>query len=676
MFKYLKSLFGVFMTAFICMSFVYTHKAHAEGKVRVGLVVSQLSEKYAFIEREGGYHNGTYIQPKLMGSSIKNKRIKAQLLLENLGYEVEHVNDAQLSDPKQLAKFDSLFFTNTVMMSKAQRQAVKEYIKNGGGAIFAFAMARNDSARFPYKDTDLDLTPIIYETKTWIWEWDNLSEVFQSAFINDVAIGNFTIKTVGSHPIVSNALKRLGKTSILLENRRLGKYQPTWIEVIQPYQNNSYAAPILQYETIGYSSVPEHTPPKTGAAYAIEYGKGKAVWFGFQLLDYMAVDERLSNEWDEKNPDGWPETKGKAWDYLQGGEDLKVLLDESVKWTAQPLMKFHPIDRKVTMELTDVRAYPRASDYVVYGTMKAKNNGNVISRGTMKVELTDPFGKVKASYEKYVVGLVPKGESYPEKFALTLPKNIPVGNYQLTAYYRAGRNNHDGVKIAGHTKIISIQDNKKSASILNMPSFKDVSSNYWAKEDIDNLVSLGVITGYKDGTFKPEAPVSRLQAAVMIVRSLGLSTKNRPNPQLGDVKPGQYGYDVIATVVDEGIFSGSNGRFHPAAPLTREQMAKILVNAYRLTGEDEVRFRDISSSQWSRPYIGTLLANQVTQANEFFRPNERTTRAQFAAFVNRSLRAVDRGVEKLKYVKRNQSGIDSGFFLFNMFRKAVRKSKG
>jgi hypothetical protein len=641
-FKHLKILFGVFMIAFICMNFMYTHKAKAEGKARVGLVVSELSEKYAFIKREGGYHNGTYIQPKPMWSSIKNKRIKAQLLLENLGYEVELVNDAQLSDPKQLAKFDSLFFPNTVMMSKEQRQAVKEYIKNGGGAIFAFAIARNDSARFPYKESDLDLTPIIYETKTWIWEWDNLSEVFQSAFINDVMIGNYTIRSVGSHPIVSEALKRLGKTSILLENQRFGTYQPTWIEVIQPYQNNSYVTPILQYETIGYSSVPEHTPPKTGAAYAIEYGKGKAVWFGFQLLDYIAVDERLSNEWDEKNPDGQRETKGKAWDYLKGGEDLKILLDECVKWTAQPLMKFHPIDRKVMMSLTDVRAYPRASDYVVYGTMKAKNNGNVISRGTMKVELIDPSGKVKASYEKYVVGLVPKGESYPEKFVLTLPKNTPVGDYRLTAYYRAGRNSKDGVKMAGNTMIISIKDNNKSASILNMPSFKDVSSNHWAKEDIYNLVSLGVITGYQDGTFKPEAPVSRLQAAMMIVRSLGLSTKNRPNPQLEDVKPGQYGYDVIATVVDEGIFSGSNGRFNPDAPLTREQMAKILVNAYRLTGEEEVRFRDISPSQWSRPYIATLLANQVTQANGLFRPNERTTRAQFVAFVNRSLRAVDR----------------------------------
>jgi hypothetical protein len=107
---------------------------------------------------------------------------------------------------------------------------------------------------------------------------------------------------------------------------------------------------------------------------------------------------------------------------------------------------------------------------------------------------------------------------------------------------------------------------------------------------------------------------------MMIVCSLGLSTKNRLNPQLEDVKPGQYGYDMIATVVDEGIFSGSNGRFHPNAPLAREQMAKILVNAYRLTGEEEVRFRDVSSSRRSRSYCN--IASQPSYPSQWSFPSK------------------------------------------------------
>ncbi|MBA2874589.1 hypothetical protein HNR31_001359 [Anoxybacillus caldiproteolyticus] len=639
--KSMNVILSTVLVAFISFAFVHITKVQAEekGKGVVGVVVSELSEKYAFIERKGGTYNGKSIAEKPLGSSIKNKRIKAKLLLESLGYKVEYVDDAQLKDPAKLAKYDTLFFPNTVMMSKEQRQAVKEYIKNGGGAIFAFAMARNDSARFPYKTTDLDLTPIIYDTETWIWEWDNLSELFQSAFINDVKIGNYTVASTNNHPIVKKALQRLGTSKLVLKNSRYHQYGPEWIEVIHPYPN-SYVTPILYYETIGYSNVPKHTPANTGAAYAIEYGRGKAVWFGFQLLNYISVDTSLSNEWDMTNPLGKNEIQGEAWQGLKGGEELKVLIDEAIQWTSQPLTTSHPIDRSVTVSLTDVKAYPRANDYVVYGTMTANNEGNVVSRGTMRVELLDPSGNVKTSYEKYVVGLVPKGKSYPEKFQLILPKNLPTGNYQLVAYYHAGRKSKDGLKIAGVTKVISIKNSRSKATILDFAPFKDIPNNHWAKKDIDVLASLGVIKPEQNQTFKPNAPVTRLQAATMIVRSLGLSTKNRPNPKLADVKQGRDGYDIVATVIDEGIFSGSNGRFYPNAPLTREQMAKILVKAYQLTGEEDINFQDVALSRWSHPYIATLKANQVTKASGYFRPNEQTTRAEFAAFVRRAMLAM------------------------------------
>ncbi len=634
-------LLNIVVVAFVLFAFAPITQVQAEGKGVVGVVVSTLSEKYAFIERKGGTYNGKSIAKKPLGSSIKNKRIKAKLLLESLGYKVEYVDDAQLKDPAKLAKYDTLFFPNTVMMSKEQRQAVKEYIKNGGGAIFAFAMARNDSARFPYKTTDLDLTPIIYDTETWIWEWDNLSELFQSAFINDVTIGDYTVTNIGNHPIVKKTLQRLGTSKFVLKDIRYHQYGPEWIEVIQPYPN-SYVTPILSYETIGYSSVPKHTPANTGAAYAIEYGRGKAVWFGFQPLNYINVDPSLSNEWDITNPRGEKEVTGEAWQGLKGGENLKVLIDEAIQWTSQPLATSHPIDRSVTISLTDVKAYPRANDYVVYGTMTANNDGNVVSRGTMRVELLDPTGKVKASYEKYVVGLVPKGKSYPERFQLKLPKNLLAGNYRLVASYHSGRKNKDGLKIAGSAKVISIKNSRSKATIVDFVPFQDVPNHHWAKKEINHLASLGMIPFAKKQTFNPDAPVTRLEAATLIVRSLGLSTQNRPNPNLEDVKPGQNGYDIIATVVDEGIFSGSDGRFNSNASLTREQMAKILVRAYRLTGTDPVNFQDVSPTQWSYPYIATLKANQITRVNGLFHPDHKTTRAEFVAFVERCMLAMDR----------------------------------
>ncbi|MBO8176050.1 MAG: S-layer homology domain-containing protein [Bacillus sp. (in: Bacteria)] len=607
-----------------------------EKEIKVGVVVSALSEEYAFIERPGGYNHGVYIMPKSIGSSIKNKRIKTKILLESLGYEVAYINDQQLSNVNELKKYDTVFFPNTVMMSKQQREAVRKYIKDGGGAIFAFAFARNESAHFPYKDTDLDLTPLIYDTKTWIWEWDNVSELFQSAFVNDVMVGNAKMTSTGNHPIVKNTKKQIGTSEVVIQDMRYNMYGPTWIEVINPYPN-SYVTPLLQYSYIGYSSVPKHTPIGTGAAYAIEYGKGKAVWFGFQPLNYIAVPNERSNEWDVQNPKGRKEVRGEAWDGLIGGDVLKVFLDESVKWTSHPLDTFHSINRDVSIRLSDVRAYPRANDYVVYATMTSKNEGNVITRGTMTVQLIDPSGKVKDTYEKYIVGIIPLGASYPEKIQLFLPKNPVEGNYRLVATYHTGRRNKDGLSIAADSKIISITNNRSQATIKDGAVFSDVSSSFWAKKDINHLFNLGIFNGYKNGTFRPNQPITRLEAATVLVRSLGLSTKNRPDPKLVDVKPGQEGYDIIATVVDQGIFSGSNGYFRANNPLTREQMAKILVNAYQLTGTETVSFKDVELNRWSYPYISVLKANKVTNVQEHFRPTEKTTRAQFAAFVRRSM---------------------------------------
>ena len=45
-----------------------------------------------------------------------------------------------------------------------------------------------------------------------------------------------------------------------------------------------------------------------------------------------------------------------------------------------------------------------------------------------------------------------------------------------------------------------------------------------------------------------------------------------------------YGFDAIARVTAEGIFSGNNGYFYPDQSLTRAQMAKVLVQAIGLTG--------------------------------------------------------------------------------------------
>lgn len=173
---------------------------------------------------------------------------------------------------------------------------------------------------------------------------------------------------------------------------------------------------------------------------------------------------------------------------------------------------------------------------------------------------------------------------------------------------------------------------------LASTSFKDVGSNHWAKKEIDYLVDLKVITGYSNGTFKPNDNVTNAQVAIMLARALHLDLSNRPNPNFSDVTTKTSGYKEIAAVVDEGIFPKSV-KFGPTQPASRATMARVLVNAFHLKGKNHVMFSDVKTTYWGYPYITALAANNITNgySDGTFKPTENVTRAQFSVFMVRAL---------------------------------------
>lgn len=171
--------------------------------------------------------------------------------------------------------------------------------------------------------------------------------------------------------------------------------------------------------------------------------------------------------------------------------------------------------------------------------------------------------------------------------------------------------------------------------------FKDLPTNYWATEDIDYLAGKGIINGYINGNFGPNNTIKRIDAARMIVRALDLDTRNRPDPRLKDIEKGTNGYDVVSIVVDEGIFQGNNGYFHPNQTLTRAQMAAVVNRAFQLEASKvKVSFKDISTKDWAYKDIQALVANKITKGynDNTFRPGESITRAEFSTFMARVLK--------------------------------------
>lgn len=169
-------------------------------------------------------------------------------------------------------------------------------------------------------------------------------------------------------------------------------------------------------------------------------------------------------------------------------------------------------------------------------------------------------------------------------------------------------------------------------------TFSDVPQDFWAAEDIYQFTESEVIHGYEDGTFRPNQPVTRAQAAVILAGALELDTKN-VTVDYKDVKKDSSAYTKIAAVTKAGIMQGSNGKFKPNKPLTRAQMAIVLTNAFDLEGDNSSSFKDVAKDFYAYEHIDAIFANEITAGyeNGTFKPNKPTTRAHFAAFLARAI---------------------------------------
>lgn len=170
--------------------------------------------------------------------------------------------------------------------------------------------------------------------------------------------------------------------------------------------------------------------------------------------------------------------------------------------------------------------------------------------------------------------------------------------------------------------------------------FKDVGTNHHTYKEFDYLVKHGALTADPTKEFGVQGPITRIEASEIIVNALKLDTIDRPAPDLVDVSKEDEHYDIIATIIDEGIMDGNEKKeFNKNASLTRGQMAKILTLGFDLEGTSDYSFRDVPNSIWPAPYIKTLFANQITTGynDNTYRPYQATSKMHFVVFLARIL---------------------------------------
>ena len=609
---------------------------------KIGVMFSESSEKYANTVHPGGTYNGQTVSPKVDYSSTYNKELKAFLLYQQQGFQVEKIYEKDLNNLDALAQYDAIVFAYTVMMNHKQRENVKMYVRNGGGAIFAFQTARNESAKFP-KAGQMDLSPLIYDVDSWVMEWDNLTEVFNARFIDDIVLTNSTVSNkTTQHPIIQNATKELGKNTLSLR-----KSDAEWVEVIKPWQGGN-ATPILYFSDYDSTSKPQTMKKNEfGAAHAISYGKGRVVQIGFKIYDYININ--VEADWQDNE-------NGVAFSTTEGDQDAKVFMKHALNWVAANHNDNAPRRYNLSLTSDSVQSYVAPSGkFVFYSNVTVKNNGNVPARGTLKVEILDANGNVVGKgHERYIPGLAADATTdnadkkdisqHTEKYQIFMPGNLAVGKYTIRTSFVEGRDDRKNAdeKFAtiAEIKTLSRVKGSNKAVIGTASFFPDVTASSGAYWDIKNLYALGIIKG-SDGKFNPQGTLTRTQATEMILRALGITPSSSPTLNASDIKPSDYGYAVLATGARYGIIALENGKINALQPMTRADMARALVNGFKLQGFSSNTFMDVPTTHAYYKDIQALYALGITTgySDNTFKPTNTVTRQNFAQFINRTLYA-------------------------------------
>ncbi|QPA30734.1 N-acetylmuramoyl-L-alanine amidase [Thermaerobacillus caldiproteolyticus] len=183
-------------------------------------------------------------------------------------------------------------------------------------------------------------------------------------------------------------------------------------------------------------------------------------------------------------------------------------------------------------------------------------------------------------------------------------------------------------------------------SSSNGTIFSDVPTDHWAKSEIEFLYQRSIIQGYTVNNglqFRPNARVTRAQAAKMLMKALGEKEQPISRARFKDIPSDHWAAGWIERAVEKGIFQGyEDGTFRPDDPLKRSQMSKVIAIAFQLPAPpstaSKVAFTDVSSNYWAYPYISKLYYHGISNGNQNkFMPESYISRDQFSAFLARAM---------------------------------------
>lgn len=159
--------------------------------------------------------------------------------------------------------------------------------------------------------------------------------------------------------------------------------------------------------------------------------------------------------------------------------------------------------------------------------------------------------------------------------------------------------------------------------------------------ELNRTDHLAFLSGYANGTFEPDRNMTRAEVTTMFARLLTekMAADQTYSNTFSDVAKSHWAANYIGYMQQFGIITGyADGSFRPDASVTRAEFAAIASRFEKLT-EGTKSFSDVPSSHWAAKYINFAATRGWVNgyADGTFRPNNSITRAEVAAVTCRLL---------------------------------------
>ena len=240
---------------------------------------------------------------------------------------------------------------------------------------------------------------------------------------------------------------------------------------------------------------------------------------------------------------------------------------------------------------------------------------------TVKTADLEPGGSITISYT-YSVRYADEGDRITNYVTVTTPGDGPSDNDYVI------------IDVDDITPIVPDPDDDDDDDTVYVPNWLNTTDHF------------AYLIGYEDGEIKPENNITRAEVATIFFRLLTDDARARfwsSENDYTDVATDSWYNNAISTLSNMGIINGyEDGSFQPNASITRAEFTAIATRFFDYTAEYDGAFNDVASGSWYADYVQAAVDMGLVDGypDGGFHPNSYITRAEAVTIVNRVLNRV------------------------------------